>query len=98
MKRIAIVCSSGLGTSLMLRIHLEHILKEWNIQANVMNIDKSSITSEFVELIIGAKQIVDSIEMNRDMELIGLEDIVDKQYLRSRLEHSTTIQQWLQLK
>ncbi|MDQ0252928.1 PTS system ascorbate-specific IIB component [Evansella vedderi] len=95
MKQIIIVCSSGLGTSLMLKLNLERLLKEWNISASVVNMDKTSVTAESPDLIIGAKQIVESINLQREVEIIALENIVNPEYLRKCLEASKTIQDCL---
>jgi galactitol-specific phosphotransferase system IIB component len=79
----------------MVKIQLESILREWGIQANVTNTDQSSITSESPHLVVGAKQIIDSIRLPADVECIGLENLIDPQHLREKLQHSTTMQEWL---
>jgi len=95
MKQITIVCSSGLGTSLMVKILLSKMLREWGLQANVSNTDQSSIKSETPDLVIGAKQIIASIDLGGTIECIGLENLVDPQHLREKLQNSPTFLKWL---
>jgi ascorbate PTS system EIIB component len=95
MKHITIVCSSGLGTSLMVKILLERMLREWGLQAKVSNTDQSSIKTENSDLVIGAKQIIASIDLGSTIECIGLENLVDPQHLREKLQNSPTFQKWL---
>lgn len=33
MKKIIVACNSGLGTSLMIRLNVEALMKEWGIKA-----------------------------------------------------------------
>ena len=33
MKKIIVACNSGLGTSLMIRLNVEALLKEWGLKA-----------------------------------------------------------------
>lgn len=94
MKKITIVCSSGLGTSLMVKIQLENILKEWGIFVTVTNTDQSSVMLESPDLIIGAAQIVEAIQMPTT-ECIALHNLINKEHLKEQLLNSPTIKEWM---
>jgi galactitol-specific phosphotransferase system IIB component len=78
----------------MVKILLERILREWGVQARVTNTDRSSIKAESPDLVIGAKQIIASIDLDDTIECIGLENLVDPHHLREKLQNSPTFQKW----
>ncbi|GIP35098.1 PTS sugar transporter subunit IIB [Paenibacillus sp. J2TS4] len=93
MKTILVVCSSGLGTSLMIRLHLTSILQEIGLKAHVEQSDSSSIDLYNADLIIGARQIVAALDIAPDIERIALDSLTDKEHLRERLLASSWFQQ-----
>lgn len=95
MRKILVACNSGLGTSLMIRINLEAILKELNCNIAVEHTDVTSLRAYHAKLIVCSSYIVDSIEEPENIEIIALNDIMDRQYLKDELIKSITFQQWL---
>ena len=95
MKRILVVCTSGLGTSLAMRLYVEKFARENNLNVKVEHTDMGSANFLEADLIVGAKQVVDCLTEQNHIETIPLEDIVNRQYLRQQLMNSTTIQGWL---
>ncbi|GAF66965.1 PTS system transporter subunit IIB [Bacillus sp. TS-2] len=93
--KISIVCSSGLGTSLLIKIQLERILKEWNVDATIINTDVSTFNSEQHDIVIGAKQIIDSLEIKNHTEYIALENLIDPDYLRQQLLSNEVVKIWV---
>lgn len=94
MRNILVVCSSGLGTSLMIRLNLESVLRELGIQANVEHADASSIAYYHSDLVIGAQQIVESLAEQIGVEALGLSSITDKDHLREKLLGSAFYRRW----
>jgi PTS system ascorbate-specific IIB component len=94
MRKILVVCSSGLGTSLMIRLNLESILREMGMQVNVEHADASSISYHQADLVIGARQIVESLAERIGAEALGLASITDREHLRERLLASSFYQRW----
>lgn len=95
MKKIIVACNSGLGTSLMIRLNVEALLKEWGLKAWVEHTDISSVDAFDADLIIGSNYVMESLQFAKDVETIGLDDITDRQYLKARLLENDTFQQWL---
>ena len=95
MRKIIVACNSGLGTSLMIRLNVEALLKEWGLKAWVEHTDISSVDTFDADLIIGSNYVMESLQLAKDVEVIGLDDITDRQYLKSRLLDSETFKQWL---
>lgn len=95
MKKIIVVCNSGLGTSMMIRLNVEALLKEFGVKAWVEHTDVTSMDAQDADLIIGSSYILDSLDSITGIEMIGLEDLIDRKYLRTRLTESITFQQWV---
>lgn len=95
MRQIVVACNSGLGTSLMIRLNIEAILKEFNVNISVVHTDLSSLRMHQPQLIVCSSFIVDSIEDVHNVEIIGLDDIMNRQYLKNELINSTIFQKWL---
>lgn len=94
MRKIVVACNSGLGTSLMIRINLEAILRELNCGIAVEHTDVTSLRAYDAKLIVCSAHIYDSIEDAGPFEIIPLQHITDKQYLKNELLKSRTFQQW----
>jgi len=95
MKQIIVACNSGLGTSLMIRLNIEALMREMNVQVSVEHTDVTSLRAHNAKLIVCSSYIMDSIEDAGDVEIIGLDDIMDRQYLKNELLKSAVFQEWL---
>jgi len=94
MKKIVIACNSGLGTSLMIRLNVEALMKELSVQAQIEHTDITSLDAYDADLIIGSSYVIESLHLAGTAELIGLEDITDRQHLKARLMESGTLRDW----
>lgn len=85
MNTIVVVCSSGLGTSLMIRMNLVSLLQEYGIAAHIEQCDSSSVNMYDAELVVGARQVVEALALRPGLRTIALDSITDKEHLRQRL-------------
>lgn len=60
--KILCVCGLGQGTSLILRMNVETVLREIGVQADVENTDLSSASSENPDFIITSNELAQSLE------------------------------------
>lgn len=60
--KILAVCGNGLGTSFMLSINVNKVLKELNIDAECKNIDLASAKTESADYYIGSPEIMEQLE------------------------------------
>ncbi|QNO15800.1 PTS sugar transporter subunit IIB [Alkalicella caledoniensis] len=95
MKKILVVCTSGLGTSLALRLVIEKFVRENNIKATVEHTDIGSANFMGADLIVGAKQVVNCLPIQNHAETVALEDIVNHKYIRQMLMDCNTIKEWI---
>ena len=62
MLKIITVCGNGIGSSLMLKMKIEEICAENNIQANVESIDFNAAQGKQADLIVTVKALASEFE------------------------------------
>lgn len=95
MKRVLVVCSGGLGTSVILKVELKKLFKELGIYVYIEQSDVSAVGFSNAHVVIGAKQIIASLSPLPDTELIPITYIADASHIREALLANHVIQQWL---
>lgn len=80
---ILCVCGLGQGTSLLLRMNVEEVLKEMGIKADVDNTDLSSVSSMRADYIVTNKIFAEEIQ-NKVPKII-VENYFDKEEIKNAL-------------
>lgn len=60
--KILAVCGNGLGTSFMLSINVNKVMKELNIEGKCTNMDLASAKSESADYYIGSPEIIEQLQ------------------------------------
>lgn len=60
--KILTVCGLGMGSSLILKMNVESVLKQHGIQASVEHMDVSSAASANADLVITNAELVDNLQ------------------------------------
>lgn len=68
--KILCVCGTGQGSSLILRISIEEILKEQGLRADVEHTDPSCAAGDRCDFIVTSKEIAESINNPRAKKVI----------------------------
>jgi PTS system ascorbate-specific IIB component len=85
MKKILVVCGNGLGSSMMVEMNVNSILKEMNEEADVSHTDLTTAKTESADLYIGSADILGNLDDGtRDIALLN--NLLDKKELRDALE------------
>ncbi|MET3696254.1 PTS system IIB component (L-Asc family) [Bacillus oleivorans] len=83
--KILCVCGLGQGTSLILRMNVETVLRELGVQADVENTDVSSASSEHPDLIITSNELAHSLE-GHSSKIIIVNNYFDMNEIKTALE------------
>jgi ascorbate PTS system EIIB component len=85
MKRGLIVCRTGMGSSMMIRIKVDQVLKEIG-KSMILEHDVLSGLGQYhdIDVVITMSDLVPEIE-DKVSYCIGIENIVDKEALRKKL-------------
>ena len=85
MKTIQTVCGFGIGTSLMLKINLEGLIKKNNLDANVICADVSSFAGNECDMIFCSAELVDTIAPRANVPVITINNFMDADELETKL-------------
>lgn len=85
MKKIQTVCGFGIGTSLMLKINLEGLIKKNNLQAEVICADVSSFVGNDCDMIFCSAELYDTIAPRTNVPIVKINNIMDSNELEELL-------------
>ncbi|WP_297572384.1 PTS sugar transporter subunit IIB [uncultured Deefgea sp.] len=83
--KIMIVCGNGLGSSMMLEMTVNSVLKEMGVIAEVGHTDLFSAKGEVADLFVGSHEIMSQLD-DGSRQLAGVRNIMDKAEVRAALE------------
>lgn len=84
MKRGLVVCRTGMGSSMMLRIKLEQVISENNLDIDLEHDVLSAITNYDVDFVVTMNDLVDQVK-DDVKAIIGIEDLMNKEELKAKL-------------
>lgn len=88
------VCGLGMGTSLILRMTVESVLKKLNIAANVANTDLSTAQGMQVDVLVGQSMHVEELTQIATI-VVTVEDFVDEEAFEAKLVPALQKQGWI---
>lgn len=84
------VCGLGMGTSLILKMNVENILKENNVNAKVEHLDVSTAKSTNADLIVTSNELVKNLEGHK-AQIIVIKNFFDKEEILKALKDKKII-------
>lgn len=84
MIHIATVCGVGMGSSLILRMYTEDVLKEIGVQAKVEAMDASQGKSARVDLILTSPSLVETVSGGKAV-VKPIHNYIDKSLIKEKL-------------
>ena len=85
MKRGLVVCRTGMGSSMMLRIKLEQVIGENNFPLELQHDVLSAISNYNVDCVITMSDLVKQIE-DEAKYVIGINDLMNKAEMKEKSE------------
>lgn len=92
--KVLTVCGVGMGSSLMLRMTVEEVLKRMGISAKVEATDVSSARSMQADVIVGQDMHAEGF-VGRAPVVVGITNFMDKDGLQQQLTEQFSQQGWL---
>lgn len=74
--KVLVVCGFGVGTSLILKMNIEKVLKENGIEADVENTDITTASSVSSDVIFTSKEFVSTLKGKTDAPLIVINNFL----------------------
>ncbi|MFC0226958.1 PTS sugar transporter subunit IIB [Serratia aquatilis] len=90
--KILTVCGLGMGSSLILKMNVESVLKQFGIQASVEHMDVSSAASANADLVITNAELVDNLR-HLACPVVIVNNYIDNQEIAQALQQAGILQQ-----
>ncbi len=85
MKRGLVVCRTGMGSSMMLRIKLEQVISENKFPIEMEHDVLSALSNYDVDFVVTMSDLVEQVESEAKY-IIGIEDLMNKEEIKVKLE------------
>lgn len=89
------VCGVGMGSSLMLRMSVEEVLKKMGVAAKVEATDVSSARGMRADVIVGQGMHTEEFE-GRAPVVVGISNFMDKDRLEEQLTEAFEAEGWME--
>lgn len=83
---ILCVCGVGQGTSLILKMNVESVLKEMGLEAKVDNTDVSSATGANADYIITSNELAQTLKNRTSTKIIIVNNFFDTNEIKTALQ------------
>ncbi|MFD2616153.1 PTS sugar transporter subunit IIB [Terrilactibacillus laevilacticus] len=80
--QILAVCGFGVGSSLVLKMKIDEMLKEENIKAKVSTADVGSASSTPCDLIFTSKELAGKLSNTVKVPVISVSNFIDKEEIK----------------
>ncbi|WP_404455279.1 PTS sugar transporter subunit IIB [Virgibacillus necropolis] len=84
--KILAVCGNGLGSSMVLKMTAEAVLKDLGMKASVKTADIGSAKSEQTDIIVTSEQFSNMLTGNVDAPIVTVKNYVDRDEMKEKLE------------
>lgn len=82
--KILAVCGFGVGTSLILSMNVEKVLKENGLDAEVEHLDVTSATGANADLVVCSKEIAGQLESSVKAPLVVIENFMNMEEIKEK--------------
>lgn len=82
--KILAVCGFGVGTSLILSMNVEKVLKEEGVEAEVEHLDVTSATGAQADLVVCSKEIAGQLENSVKAPLVVIGNFMNLEEIREK--------------
>ncbi|MBG0731081.1 PTS sugar transporter subunit IIB [Mycoplasma sp. 'Moose RK'] len=85
--KIVAACGNGMGTSMIIKLKVQKIVKELGIDATVeaLSMGQSKGLTNSVDIIIASKHLVSEFNANQRAKIVGVTNLMDENEIRSAL-------------
>lgn len=86
MYKALIACRTGMGSSMMLKIKVDQVVKENNFPIDVAHDTLDAVPNFGGDLVITMEDIADDIRPTVPYYVVGVKNLMDKEELRTKLQ------------
>ena len=86
MKKGLVVCRTGMGSGMMLRIKLEQVISENKFPIEMEHDVLSALNNYDVDFVVTMNDLVEQVQ-SETKYIIGIEDLMNKEEIKKKLEN-----------
>ncbi|AAZ44459.1 PTS sugar transporter subunit IIB [Mesomycoplasma hyopneumoniae] len=85
--KIVAACGNGMGTSMIIKLKVQKIVKELGIDATVeaLSMGQSKGLTNSVDIIIASKHLVSEFSQKQKAKIVGVTNLMDENEIKSAL-------------
>ncbi|UUD36567.1 PTS sugar transporter subunit IIB [Mycoplasmopsis citelli] len=86
--KIVAACGNGMGTSMLIKLSVQNIMKELGVDAQVdaLSMGQSVGLTNSVDIIISSKHLSDQFDHNQRAKIVGVTNLMDKNEIKEALK------------
>jgi len=90
MLKVLAACGNGMGSSMIIKMKIEQVLKSMNIEHQVHHASVGQAKSEAnnFDLVLVSKQFVDDFNVTGDTKVIGLVNLLSDQEIKEKVSEA----------
>lgn len=90
MLKVLAACGNGMGSSLIIKMKIEKVLRDMNLQFNVHHASVGQAKSEAnnFDLILVSKTFVNDFRVTGDTKVVGLVNLLSEQEIREKVSEA----------
>ncbi len=85
--KVKTVCGFGVGSSILMKIQVDEILKDYNLNADVEACDLMTISAVDCDLIFTSTHFFEEISNMCDKVIIPIDDVLNKDTVKSAVDN-----------
>ncbi|QJB71147.1 PTS sugar transporter subunit IIB [Mycoplasma sp. 1654_15] len=91
--KVIAACGNGMGTSMIIKLKVQKILKELNIPADVdaLSMGQSKGMTNSVDIIISSKHLTSEFVQNQRAKIVGVTNLMDENEIRQALKEALNL-------
>lgn len=85
--KIVAACGNGMGTSMIIKLKVEKLMKDLNIDASVeaLSMGQSKSLTNSVDIIIASSHLTSEFVTNQKAKIVGVTNLMDENEIKSAL-------------
>ncbi|MFD3158074.1 PTS sugar transporter subunit IIB [Haloimpatiens sp. FM7330] len=90
MLKVLAACGNGMGSSLIIKMKIEKVLKDMNIECNVhhASVGQAKTETNNFDLILVGKPFVGEFKVTGDTKVIGLVNLLSEDEIRNKVKEA----------
>ncbi|MBS3995092.1 MAG: PTS sugar transporter subunit IIB [Alkaliphilus sp.] len=90
MLKVLVACGNGMGSSLIIKMKVEKVLKDMNMQFNIhhASVGQAKSDAKNFDLVLVSRAFVNDFKVNEKTKVIGLVNLLSEEEIRTKVSEA----------